>query len=111
MEIVPDSAIPSASTERTCYRCGAYFPAGAGERICPACRKPRWSTGKEVTPREKQVIELVAMGKANKEIARELRLTEGTVKEYLTRIFCKVGVTNRVELTLWALERDHEQAA
>jgi len=48
---------------------------------------------------------LVAQGKANKEIAFSLILTQGTVKEYLFRIFRKVEVTNRTELAIWALTR------
>ena len=53
--------------------------------------------------REKQVVELVAQAKLNKEIAHELHLTEGTIKEYLNRIFRKLGKTNRTELAVWAL--------
>ena len=58
--------------------------------------------------REKQVVQLVAQAKANKEIAHELHLTEGTIKEYLNRIFRKLGTTNRTELAVWALT--HHQA-
>ena len=39
----------------------------------------------------------------NKEIAYELHLTEGTVKEYLNRIFRKLDVSNRTELAVWAM--------
>ena len=53
--------------------------------------------------REKQVVDLVCKGKQNKQIAHELHLTEGTVKEYLNRIFRKVGSTNRTELAIWAI--------
>ena len=53
--------------------------------------------------REKQVVRLVAQAKLNKEIAYELHLTEGTIKEYLNRIFRKLGTTNRTELAVWAL--------
>jgi len=45
----------------------------------------------------------VAQAKLNKEIAYELHLTEGTVKEYLNRIFRKVGVPNRTALAVWAM--------
>jgi len=46
----------------------------------------------------------------NKEIAYELRLTEGTIKEYLNRIYRKLGLTNRTELAIWALTQQSEQA-
>lgn len=53
--------------------------------------------------REKQVVGLVSQAKLNKEIAFELHLTEGTIKEYLNRIFRKLEITNRTELAVWAL--------
>ena len=58
---------------------------------------------KLLTPREEQVVALVADGLSNKEIARELRLSEHTIKKYLFRVFDKVGVSNRVELVLYAV--------
>jgi DNA-binding NarL/FixJ family response regulator len=48
---------------------------------------------------------LVSRGKLNKEIAFELHLSEGTIKEYLNRIFRKLGATNRTELAVWALTK------
>ena len=53
--------------------------------------------------REQQVVRLICQAKLNKEIASELHLAEGTIKEYLNRIFRKVGATNRTELAVWAL--------
>ena len=49
------------------------------------------------------MVNLVCKAKLNKEIAYELHLTEGTIKEYLHRIFKKVAVSNRTELAVWAL--------
>lgn len=59
---------------------------------------------RELSFREKQIIALVRLAKGNKEIAAELYLTEGTVKEYLHRIFRKLGVRNRTELALRSLD-------
>jgi DNA-binding NarL/FixJ family response regulator len=56
-----------------------------------------------LTPREEQVVALVADGLSNREIARELSLSEHTIKKYLFRIFDKVGISSRVELVLYAL--------
>jgi len=53
--------------------------------------------------REKQVVNLVCKAKLNKEIAHELHLAEGTIKEYMNRIFRKLGVSNRTELAMWAV--------
>jgi DNA-binding CsgD family transcriptional regulator len=51
----------------------------------------------ELTPREHEVLELVAVGAANKQIALSLGMTEHTVKFHLAGIFRKLGVTNRTE--------------
>jgi len=60
--------------------------------------------------REKQVVHLVSQAKLNKEIAFELHLTEGTIKEYLNRIFRKIGTANRTELAMWALKHLQQPA-
>jgi DNA-binding NarL/FixJ family response regulator len=52
--------------------------------------------------REKQVVELVFSGAGNKKIAQALGLAEGTVKEYLSRLYHKLGISNRTELAVWA---------
>ncbi len=56
----------------------------------------------ELTPRERQILELVAAGKSNKEIGGQLDLTEKTVKHYMTNILQKLQVRNRVEAALLA---------
>lgn len=60
---------------------------------------------RELTPREQQLVDLVSQAKLNKEIAYELRLAEGTVRDYLSRLFRKVGVKNRTELAVWTMNR------
>jgi DNA-binding NarL/FixJ family response regulator len=56
-----------------------------------------------LTPREQQVVALVADGLSNRGVAGELGLSEHTVKKYLFRIFDKLGVSTRVELVLYAV--------
>lgn len=56
-----------------------------------------------ITPRERQLMGLLAQGLRNKEIAWSLGIAEGTVKVYLSRLFVKVGVSDRFELALLAL--------
>jgi DNA-binding NarL/FixJ family response regulator len=58
---------------------------------------------KLLTPREEQVVALVADGLSNREVARELGLSEHTVKKYLFHIFDKLGISSRVELVLYAV--------
>ena len=53
----------------------------------------------QLTPREIEIVRLVARGLRNKEIARSLDIVEGTVKIHLNRVYEKLGVHNRVELT------------
>ena len=55
-----------------------------------------WS--KVLTPRERQVAFLVTRGLSNKDVARELGLSEGTVKIHLHNIFQKLGAKNRYGL-------------
>lgn len=62
------------------------------------------STGRSLlTPREEQVVALVADGLTNRGVASELGLSEHTIKKYLLRIFDKVGISSRVELVLYAM--------
>ncbi|WP_171016908.1 response regulator transcription factor [Pseudalkalibacillus caeni] len=53
-----------------------------------------------LTPREIEVVELVMEGKSNRQIAGTLFLTEGTVKNYISRILDKLELNNRTELVL-----------
>jgi DNA-binding NarL/FixJ family response regulator len=56
-----------------------------------------------LTAREEQVVSLVADGAGNRAIAKQLGIKENTVKKSLMRIYDKLGVSNRVELVLYAL--------
>jgi len=56
-----------------------------------------------LTNREEEVVRLVAEGMQNREIAKELKLSEHTIKNYLFHIFEKLGVSSRVELVLYAV--------
>src|SRR5262249_35485847 len=56
-----------------------------------------------LTPRERQVFVMVAEGAANRDIARRLILSEGTVKIHLHTIFRKIGVHSRAALTALAI--------
>src|SRR6266478_3816311 len=68
--------------------------------------------GKRVpSERESRVIELVAQGLKNKEVADEIGTTEHVVKNYLRVIYDKLGLWNRVELALWYEARKYEQVA
>ena len=58
-----------------------------------------------LSPREQEVACLVAEGMSNQDIANQLKLREHTVRNYLFHIFDKLGLSSRVELTLYALSQ------
>ncbi|HLZ50665.1 MAG TPA: response regulator transcription factor [Candidatus Acidoferrum sp.] len=58
-----------------------------------------------LTKREEGVVHLVAEGMTNRDISEELKLSVHTVRNYLFRIFNKVGTSNRLELALYAIDR------
>jgi DNA-binding NarL/FixJ family response regulator len=58
-----------------------------------------------LTKREEGVVHLVAEGMTNRDISQQLKLSEHTVRNYLFRIFNKVGTSNRLELALYAIDR------
>ena len=61
--------------------------------------------GSALSAREIEVLELVARGRSNKEIARMLHLSEATVKTHLVHSFSKLGVEDRTEAVMAALDR------
>ena len=56
----------------------------------------------QLSPREEEVLRLVAAGLANKQIARRLGISERTVKAHLTNVFSRIDVTDRTQAALWA---------
>lgn len=58
-----------------------------------------------LTPRERDVVRLVSLGLANREVAHELGLSAHTVKNYLFSAFDKIGVSSRAELILYVVSR------
>ena len=59
-----------------------------------------------LTPRERDVLRLVRVGLANKQIARRLGISERTVKAHLTSTFQRIGVSDRIQAALWAERND-----
>lgn len=56
-----------------------------------------------LTPRERQIVAAIVEGQANRDIAQRFAVSEDTVKHHLTNIFDKCGVSNRLELALFAM--------
>jgi two-component system nitrate/nitrite response regulator NarL len=59
-----------------------------------------------LTPREAEVVHLLADGLSTREISQKLALTEHTIRNYLCAIYDKLGVSTRVELALYAVARE-----
>jgi DNA-binding NarL/FixJ family response regulator len=82
-------------------------PPCTGNGICPV-NPPNGNNPRPVdtlTPREKAIISCLTQGWRNRDIAEHLRITEQTVKNHLRSIYDKVGVSDRLELVLYAIHR------
>lgn len=78
----------------------------AGKRIyAPELMDDYYSEENPLTEREMEVLELVADGKNTKEIASQLTITTGTVRNYISTILDKLGVTNRIEAITQSKEK------
>jgi len=75
---------------RVVYAGGKYIPPQAYEH------QPSYA----LSSRQKEIFQLLNEGKANKQIAASLNITESTVKQHITELFRKLGVSNRVEAIL-----------
>ena len=86
-----------------------YLSPSLAMKVLEAMHRPKpqpvSSPVDDLTKREEDILRLVAAGKSNKEVARDLELQEKTVKHYMTAILQKLHARNRVEAALIA--RDH----
>ena len=68
-----------------------------GRAIDPQLALEAWSEADPLNDRERQVLRLAGEGQPASEIARQLKLSQGTVRNYLSEAIGKLGVTNRIE--------------
>jgi len=89
---------------------GAKTDMAADAGILPAESPPNWENpttdNSPLSARERQVVELVSQGFKNREIAQRMFISEQTVKNHLHNIFDKLGVSDRLELALYAIHRN-----
>lgn len=91
-----------ASVVRTVVLGGSYVPPNLSARLISE-RKLQPAAMQEhdgLSAREREVMDLIAVGMSNKLVARKLGLHEKTVKHHATRIFAKLSVSNRTEAAL-----------
>ncbi len=94
---------------RRAYRGEAVFSGRIASRILDEFAKrdnaiQESSSGQELTPREKEVLSLVAKGYTNRDIADTLKISENTVKKHLSNIMEKLHLENRVQAAAYALQ-------
>jgi len=85
---------------RAAARGDAPLAPRAAREVLTARAEERPDVG--LSPRERDVLVLVAEGMPNKRIAQRLSISEKTVKAHLTSIFQEIGVTDRTQAALWA---------
>ena len=78
-------------------------PAAAARVMAELVESSRPSPASLLTPRETEVLALVARGQPNKVIARELGVSEKTVKTHVSNVLGKLGVTDRTQAALYAV--------
>ena len=59
----------------------------------------------DLTPREREILQLLIAGKTNKEIAREIFVSKKTVEFHLGHIYTTIGVGNRLRVSIWAVQQ------
>ena len=74
-------------------------------RLVSAVRTPKAPANEPLSAREREVLALVAKGTSNREIARELFISEATVKTHLTHLYGKLGVSDRAAAVATAYQR------
>ena len=75
-------------------------------KVREAARKEAFAAFADLTEQELRVLALISEGKTNREIAEALYLGEGTVRNYVSNILSKLGVSNRAEAAAYAVEHN-----
>jgi NarL family two-component system response regulator LiaR len=92
------------SAIRTVYAGDALLhPAAAARVMAELVESSRPSPASLLTPRESEVLALIARGQPNKVIARELGVSEKTVKTHVSNVLGKLGVSDRTQAALYAV--------
>jgi DNA-binding NarL/FixJ family response regulator len=95
-----------AEAIRTVFKGARYVSPAMSAKVMEYSLSGQASDRDALTPREREVMDLVAQGLSNKHIGLRLDLQEKTVKHHMTQILTKLGVTNRTEAALrWREKR------
>jgi DNA-binding NarL/FixJ family response regulator len=95
-----------AGAIRTLYQGHCQLDSTVAAKVFAQLNPPVLSKQKDkrhlFSDREIEILKLLGKGQNNREIAQTLHLTEGTIKNYITNIFCQLGVRDRTQAALWA---------
>jgi DNA-binding NarL/FixJ family response regulator len=94
---------------RTIANGGAIFSPGIAQKVLGYLNTPAANTSDhalfdELTAREREILELIAQGQTNSEIANHLSLSPKTISNYISNVILKVHATDRAKLMLMAIE-------
>src|ERR1051326_9034592 len=91
-----------AAAIRAAHRGEVHLDSAIAGRLIRALRAPSTpQAGSTLTEREREVLQLVAVGKANKDIAAELNISERTARTHVSSILTKLRLTSRTQAALW----------
>jgi two-component system response regulator NreC len=90
---------------RTVAGGGTYLQPELGARLAAVDTKSPGGSGRELTPRELEILKLIALGHTNAEIAESLYLSIRTVETHRSNIHAKLGMSRRADLVKYALKR------
>ncbi|MDB5834718.1 MAG: family transcriptional regulator [Caballeronia sp.] len=100
-----ESVIAESMTQRLIAQ--MRTPVRAEDTVAPASLEPRGTPASPaLTPRERDIVRILARGASNKDIARELDLAESTVKIHVRNVLRKLNLSSRVQIAIHALARD-----
>jgi LuxR family maltose regulon positive regulatory protein len=92
--LAPNLPLAYLGSLMRCFQQPAVAPGGSARTSLP----------EPLTEREQAVLQLLAIGKSNQQIARELVVSLATVKKHVTHVLAKLGAANRTEATVHARE-------
>jgi DNA-binding NarL/FixJ family response regulator len=92
-----------AAAVRAAHRGELQLDPAVARRLMTSLRTAPRDPTAELTSREREVLRLVGAGKANKEIAAELAISERTARTHVSNILGKLGLSSRTQAALWAI--------
>ncbi|HEV2372758.1 MAG TPA: response regulator transcription factor [Streptosporangiaceae bacterium] len=84
------------------HRGEVHLDAAVARRLTQSLIAPRHSPA-SLTPREREILTLVAQGKSNRDIARALVISERTARTHVSNVLTKLGLASRTQAALWAI--------